>query len=246
MRVSIFRGTDKSSPLFSVKEFGNTCLLLTLDKVLEYGDVLNLIQADEENRSVARKDVPLFDSDVYREAIINAFVHNRWVEGNAPMITVFSDRMEILSRGTLAPNQTIEGFFLGESVPVNQKLSDIFLQLHISERSGRGVPKITKVYGRDAFEFRENSISLTIPFNRVKQSEPFVGQQVTMDSEQGLSRVQQRVLSAIRNNPNITQPHLVLAVGVSKTTIYNTISFLKKNGYIERVGSNKTGYWRVL
>ena len=58
------------------------------------------------------------------------------------MFTGFRDRIEILSRGGyLLSKQTVEGFFAGESVPVNQKLSDIFLQLHISERSGRGVPK---------------------------------------------------------------------------------------------------------
>ena len=68
----------------------------------------------------------------------------------------------------LAPEQTIDGFFAGESVPVNKKLSEIFLQLHISEKSGRGVPKILETYGKDAFEFRENSIVVTIPFNRLE------------------------------------------------------------------------------
>lgn len=58
------------------------------------------------------------------------------------------------------PGQTMEGFFAGESVPVNQKLSDMLLQLHISERTGRGVPKITEVYGKGTYEFRENSIAM--------------------------------------------------------------------------------------
>lgn len=43
---------------------------------------------------------------------------------------MFSDRIENLSRGTIPPGQTMEGFFAGESVPVNQKLSDMLLQLH--------------------------------------------------------------------------------------------------------------------
>lgn len=38
---------------------------------------------------------------------------------------MFSDRIENLSRGTIPPGQTMEGFFAGESVPVNQKLSEI-------------------------------------------------------------------------------------------------------------------------
>ena len=80
---------------------------------------------------------------------------------------MFSDRIENLSRGTIPPGQTMEGFFAGESVPVNQKLSDMLLQLHISERIGRGVPKITEVYGKGTYEFRKNSIVVSIPFTRV-------------------------------------------------------------------------------
>ena len=113
----------------------------------------------------------LFDEEAFREAIINAFVHNQWTTGNAPMITLFSDRIEILSRGTIPPGQTLEGFYAGESVPVNQKLSDMFLQLHISERTGRGVPKITELYGKETYEFRENSIVVSIPFTRVQVEE---------------------------------------------------------------------------
>lgn len=56
-------------------------------------------------------------------------------------------------------------------MPVNQKLSDMFLQLHISERTGRGVPKITEVYGKETYEFRENSIAVSIPFTRVQLEE---------------------------------------------------------------------------
>ena len=103
IRVSIFAGKTKTDPLYSVREFGNTCLLISLDRVLDYIDILNIVQADERNRVVERKDVPLMESMPLREAIINAFVHNRWVDGNAPMFTVFSDRLEILSRGPLPP-----------------------------------------------------------------------------------------------------------------------------------------------
>lgn len=101
LRVSIFDGETKASNLFSVREFGYNCLLYTLDELLRYGDVLNILQADERNRIVERKEVPLFDSKAFTEAIINAVLHNKWVDGNEPMISVFSNRIEILSRGTL-------------------------------------------------------------------------------------------------------------------------------------------------
>ena len=167
IRFGLFTGINKASTMYSVREFGNTCLLYSLDDVLRYGDVLNIPQADERNRVVERKEVMLFDQSAFREAVINAFVHNRWVDGNGPMFNGFRDKIEILSRGNLPPNQTMEGFFAGESVPVNKRLSDIFLQLHISERTGRGVPRITEVYGRDRIKFNENSIVVTIPFDRL-------------------------------------------------------------------------------
>ena len=213
-----------------------------MDELLRYGDVLNLIQADERNRVVERKDVPLFESKAFNEAIINAVLHNKWIEGNEPVISVFSNRIEILSRGTLAPSQTMEGFFSGESVPVNEKLSEIFLQLHISEKSGRGVPKIVETYGQQAISFNENSIVVTIPFNWIN----VVGNKVGNKNDARLTPNRIMMISEIRNNPNITSSQLASILGISTTAIEKNISYLKNKGYIQRIGSNKTGYWKVL
>jgi len=79
------------------------CILMALDRVLDYGEILNVPQADERNWHMERKEVMLFNIDAYREAIINAFVHNSWASGNEPMFTVYSDRIEILSRGYCPP-----------------------------------------------------------------------------------------------------------------------------------------------
>lgn len=49
----------------------------------------------------------------------------------------------------------------------NEELSVMFLQLRISERSGRGVPKVVETYGKDAYRFTEKTITVTIPFNRI-------------------------------------------------------------------------------
>lgn len=42
------------------------------------------------------------------------------------MISIFSNHIEILSRGTLPPKQILEGFNLGESIPVNEILFEDF------------------------------------------------------------------------------------------------------------------------
>ena len=43
----------------------------------------------------------------------------------------------------------------------------------------------------------------------------------------------------------MTQTQLSIIVGVGLTAVEKNIRFLKENGYIVRIGSNKTGYWKV-
>ena len=240
--------------MYSIREFGYQCILYALDDVLRYGDILNIIQADERDRVVERKEVPLFENDAFREAVINAFVHNQWITENEPMFTVYSDRIEILSRGTLAADQTIEGFFSGESIPVNPKLSEIILQLHISEKTGRGVPTIIKKYGKKAFDFRENSIVVTIPFNWINvmsdrtsgKSGDKLGDKLGENTIPFLSESQAKIMAEIRNNMNITIPQIAKNIGMAKSSVDYGIARLKRIGVLERVGSNKTGYWKII
>ena len=226
-----------------MSEFGHKCLLYSLEEVLRYGGVINILQANEKDRIVERKEVSLFNNDAFREAIVNAFLHNRWVDGNEPMITIFSDKIEILSRSPLSKNQTLEGFYSGESIPVNPKLSEIFLQLHISEKTGRGVPKIIKMYGKNAFEFRKQSIVVKIKFNWINELR---ANKKDDSHSSNLSDTQAKILENIRDNPNITKSQIQLSLSKGKTTVDNSLTYLKNNGYIECVGSRKSGYWKVL
>ena len=243
IRVAVFAGKTKADRLFSVKEFGYQFLFFSLEAILNYGDAVNIPLADEKHRVMERKEIPLFDTAVFREAVINAFIHNDWVSGNEPMFTMYTDRFEILSRGTLPPGQSMEGFFRGESVPVNERLSEIGIQLHISEKTGRGVPLIVSKYGREAYEFRENSIAVTIPFAHVDYDEEPAKHAISNPA--GLTKIQEKILNEIRNNPNATIAQLSKLVGVGGTTIVKGLSELKNEGILERVGAKKNGYWKV-
>ena len=246
MRVSVFEGKTKADNLYSVREFGNQCILYTIDKVLEYCDVINVIQADERNRIVERKEVALFDIKALREAVLNAFIHNDWLDLNAPMISVFNDRIDILSYGTIPNGQTIEGFYDGKSKPRCRELSDIFLQLRISERSGRGVNKIVDAYGKDNFYFGSDYIKVSIKYNRVVAHKSSKSEQ---ESEQKVNKSQlnmNRIVSEMRNNPNITTMELITIIGLKKTSIQKYIRILENDGIIKHMGSNKNGYWEVL
>lgn len=100
------------------------------------------------------------------------------------------------------------------------------------------MPKIIDIYGREAFDFRKNSIVVNIPFNKkkIKYSD---------ESHKFLSPRRRQILEEIRSNPNVTQVQLSVIVGMGLTAVEKNIRFLKENGYIERIGANKTGYWKV-
>lgn len=59
-----------------------------------------------------------------------------------------------------------EEFLAGVSKPVNPDLMDIFKSCRIVERSGHGVPQVVKVYGKGAYKFSINTITVTIPFGK--------------------------------------------------------------------------------
>lgn len=50
----------------------------------------------------------------------------------------------------------------------------------------------------------------------------------------------------MRDNHDITAEELAGILGISATAVEKNLSFLRENGYIERVGSKKAGYWNVL
>lgn len=245
VRVAIFSGKSKAEKLFSVKEFGNESLVTAIDRIIDYSKSINISRAIEHLETGFREDVPLFDQECFNEAVKNAFIHNNWTHRAAPMITFFDDRIEITSFSSLAPNQTIEGFFRGESKPVNEDLSVIFLSTHLSERTGKGVPLIVSRYGREAFEINENSIKVTLPYNWKYKFEADLIDNPIDKLVDKLTNNEIIILKKIKDNPRMSQPEIASLLGMGKTTIQNAIVKFKKLNLIERIGSNKTGYWKV-
>lgn len=54
-----------------------------------------------------------------------------------------------------------------------------------------------------------------------------------------------KVLHLLRDNPNATKPQMVKELHVGKSTIDRAMEHLKNKGLIERMGSNKFGYWKA-
>ena len=165
IKVVRFAGRDKGDGILRRNEYGGKCLILAMQQAYDFcAQVLNETAVSFSDG--VRQDHPLFSRTAFREAWFNACLHNLWADGTPPAIYFFTDRMEIISTGGLPLNLSKEDFFKGVSKPVNEELARLFIRLSLMEQTGHGVPLIVREYGRDAFEFLDGFLRVTIPFNR--------------------------------------------------------------------------------
>jgi predicted HTH transcriptional regulator len=54
------------------------------------------------------------------------------------------------------------------------------------------------------------------------------------------------IIKEIRKNPGITTQELAEIVGISQRKIKENMAKLKDMKQIDRIGSTKTGYWKIL
>lgn len=238
-----FKGTNKAS-ISQRSDYGYGCLLTTYDKIKNRLQAENVSISDTTVRP--RKDIFLFNYDCVNEAVLNALVHNDWTI-TEPQISMFEDRIEILSHGGLPNGMTKKQFFDGISKPRNTTLMRIFLNMGLTEHTGHGIPTIVEKYGIDVFQIESNYIRCTIPFEKevIDQIDnKNVGLNVGLNV--ALNKTEKKVIELLIENPSVTSVELAEIIGVTKRTIERTFKSLQEKKMIERIGSKRDGNWIVV
>lgn len=246
IKVVRFKGRNKADGIAVRNEYGDKCLVVAMKQAYDYcADVINETRTSFKNG--VRNDMHLFDRDAFREVWFNACLHNNWADGTPPAIYIYTDRMEIISTGGLPANLSKDDFFRGVSKPVNEELARLFIRLDLMEQTGYGVPMVTERYGKEAFEFMDFFLRVTIPFAFEIESEISEGdsQKLPQELPQELPQAVKKTFRAIAENPSATIPELSKTLGVSPRTVKNHIAILRDK-HIRRVGSNTKGYWEIL
>jgi predicted HTH transcriptional regulator len=231
-----FSGKDKTA-MSQRKELGNRCLIVAMQLVMDYVEVLDEVNVDLAQGQ--RRETHLFDFSVFREAWINACLHNSWNELTPPAVYIFSDRIEVISYGGLPYGLSLEEFYQGKSHPVNKALQMVFSQLDYTEQTGHGVPMIVSVYGKEAFHISDHFITVVIPF----AYEPAWARSGTFEHQQLLSNSQKELLDFLKENPHATSQDAAETLGCSESTVKKYTARLKQLGLLVRSGSRKTGFW---
>ena len=240
MQVVRFNGTDRTA-VSSRTDFGGQSLIASARAILEHVSSYMLTEVDLSGGE--RTERNLFDFDAFREAWINACVHNSWGALVPPSVLVFFDRMEIVSYGRIPFPLAMDDFYNGDSRPVNRFLFELFTIVGLTEQSGHGVPTIVRSYGREAFHITDNGMVVTIPFS----FEPdFARARKAVEDVSDLDEDSRKVLRYLDSNPDAKLSDVAEETGISLSSVKKIVSSLKSEGRLRNDGTNRNSRWVVL
>lgn len=228
-------------------------LLEQVDKIVElvYLKYMKARISYENMQRIERYFVP---EDALREAILNALCHKQYQSGVPVQISVYEDRLYIANGGCLPEKWTLNNLMQKHaSVPYNPNIAHVFYLAGFIESWGRGIEKICaacKNANVPMPEYTVNPGDIMIKFSApeelvVRYIRPKVTEKVTDKVIENLDDKSLKILKLLMDDPGYTAVILSEKLSLSRKTISERIKKLRENKIIERVGSDRKGYWKI-
>ncbi len=140
---SVYPGLDRSEPHAERHELAGT-LVEQARRLVELLDVQSYVAFDKTNRSAP--NAVKYPPQALHEAMINALAHRDYEIIEPTRITVFSDRIEILSPGSVPTGVSVEELRKGQSPAKwrNQSIAWFLNRLQLAQAEGQGIPTILR------------------------------------------------------------------------------------------------------
>ena len=234
-----YKGIEKVN-VIDRKDFEED-LVTQVEQAVEF--VKRNTRLEYEIKELRRKEIPEYPIEAVREAILNAVMHRDYLEEGANVqVDIFDDKLTVTNIGGLIKPLTKEK--LGTlAVRRNPLIADLFHRIHFVEKMGTGIKRIKeecKKHGNINFEIETNGYF--IARFKLKKKDLRGGERLG----ERLGENEIKIISAIKENANITTTELSRLVGISTTATENNIAKLKKKGILKRVGPDKGGYWEII
>lgn len=175
-----------------------------------------------------------------REAVTNMIIHADFMVNGLLRIEKYDDRIVLTNPGLLKlPLEQI--YHGGESKARNQRMQNMFRMIGYGENLGSGFPLILNAWNEKHWlkpELQEQPELMQVKLTLHVQPDPING-------PIKLTERQELILQMFAEDKSLSRERICEKTGLSDGTIKREIAFLKKSGYLERVGSLKTGYWKV-
>ena len=140
---SVYPGVDRSEPHAERNEIPGT-LIDQARRLVELLDVQSYVAFDKTNRSAP--NAVKYPPQALHEAMINALAHRDYEMGDPTRITVFADRIEVLSPGSVPTGVSVDELRQGRAPAKwrNQSLAWFLNRLQLAQAEGQGIPTILR------------------------------------------------------------------------------------------------------
>lgn len=223
-------------------------ILEQVDKAIEL-IYFKYMRAKITYEGIYRRERYFVPEAALREALLNAICHKQYESRIPIQVSVYDDRLYVANVGRLPENWTLENL-MGKhaSLPYNPDIAHIFYLAGFIESWGRGIEKICDSLKADNLPLPEYTvhpgdimIKFTGPEDRIVRVNNKVNDRVNVhvnDRESAL-------LNYLAQDPGYTVTQLAEMMNVSRKTIAGYLKALKEKGAIERIGTTRTGYWKI-
>ena len=186
---------------------------------------------------------------LFREVVANMLIHREYSNAYPAKLIIEKDCVRTENGNKARGLGTIS---LTDFVPYpeNPVIASVFKEIGWAEELGSGVRNIvkySKVYSGTIPEFIDGDVFKTkISLNGTVSGTVNDTVNDTVNVGVNLSATEQTVLDCIRDNNSISVAEIVNRTKKGRSTIMRAIKALKEKGFIQRVGSDKTGNWKNL
>jgi predicted HTH transcriptional regulator len=164
--VSIYKGLDRSEPTSE----RHTLTGSIIEQAKKANELLNTQAYMAFDKTSMKPNQVKYPIRALQEALINAVVHRDYEVPHPIRITIFADRIEIVSPGSLHWGVDKIKFLNGTASPKwrNQSFAYLFNKLQLAQSEGQGIPTIFRTMKEEGcpvpiFEIETESVTCILP-----------------------------------------------------------------------------------
>ena len=238
VKLAVFEGTSKE--IFKDRYEFSGSLFKQLKEVYSSIDRYNRTRA--EFNGLRRIDIREYPITAVREALLNSIVHRDYSFSGSTLISIFDDRIEIVTIGGLIKGISKEDILLGVSILRNKNLADIFYRLKLIEAYGTGMPKIMESYDKytvlPKIEITDNAFKITLPNTLISKDVP--KQEIFFNDNE------QRILDMLITNDTIKRKDIEKELSISQPMAVKLLKSLLNKSAIEKLGNGKNIRYKLI
>lgn len=202
----------------------------------------------ESSGKAERIEVPEVPIDAIREIVVNSFAHANYRGETEHEIDITPTEIEIYNPGSFPMNLTPESFVTKrhKSLPRNKVILETLYKCKNVEMFGSGFKKVYGLCKAEGVKVKYNLDPYGFSFFFLRNSDNIPTQNVTNKDDSWMSKIDKEVLSIIKENPTTSSKEMSEKLDCTLRTIQRSLSSLKENGKIKRIGTLRRGYWEII